>query len=56
LSCKGKQAEWFSKIEEKLLENKQNRRVERKWQTQKPNVHALEIQLEPCSEDRRKKE
>jgi ribonuclease HI len=56
LSCKGKQAEWFSKIEEKLIENKQNRRVERKWQTQKPNVHALEIQLEPCSEDRRKKE
>ena len=55
-TCKGRQSKWFSKLETKLIEDKGNRNLKESWQIPNTNEHALKIQLEQISEDRRKHE
>ena len=55
-TCKGRQSKWFSKLEIKLIEDKQNRNLKKGWQVPNTNEHALKIQLEQISEDGRKHE
>ena len=40
-SSKGRKAKWFTKIEEKLLEDKERRLLKADWRTNEPNSLAL---------------
>jgi hypothetical protein len=55
-SSKGRKAKWFTKIEEKLLEDKERRLLKADWRTNEPNSLALEVLPKPLSCDKRKKE
>ena len=55
-SSKGKKAEWFKRIEEKVLDKPERREVKELFRTEGHNTQAIKIKWGSLSEDRRKKE
>jgi len=55
-SSKGRTASWFKKIEETILENKNNRQLKPEYVLLSGNRKALQTPLDSCSRDNRKRE
>jgi hypothetical protein len=55
-SSKGRTASWFKKIEETILEDKNNRQLKPEYILSNKNRKALQTPLDSCSRDNRKRE
>ena len=51
LSCKGKKAKWFSKIEEKMLKTQACREIQEQYKIRRYNTQALKIKQTKITED-----
>ena len=56
MSSKGRKAKWFANLENKILENEEDRLVKQSLQTPYPNELAFAFRLDQISNDKRRKE